>query len=117
MAQIEGTSPGARVGTAVRGVLGLVGSAVRLITGAFAVVLVVHILLTVLGANPLNGVTQFFAAVADALTLGLRDLFVLDGPVLQVVASYGVPALAWLIIGSIVVAVLRAIARPRSGLR
>lgn len=108
---------GSRAGIAAQGLLGIVGSVVRFVTGAFATVLVVHILLTVLGANPLNAVTQFFAVVADALTLGLASLFVLASPTLQVVVSYGVPAIVWLIIGSIVVALLRALARPRSGLR
>ena len=108
---------GSRAGSAVQGLLGLVGTVVRLVTGAFATVLVVHILLTVLGANPLNAVTQFFAAVADSLTLGLASLFVLASPALQVVVSYGLPAIVWLVIGSILVGILRALARPRSGLR
>lgn len=107
-------SAGAR---AVQGLLGLVGTVVRFVTGAAATVLVVHILLTVLGANPLNGVTQFFTVVADALTLGLANLFVLASPALQVVVSYGVPAIVWLVVGSVIVTILARIARPRSGLR
>jgi hypothetical protein len=107
-------SSGAR---AAQGLLGLVGTVVRFVTGAAATVLVLHILLTVLGANPLNGVTRFFATVADALTLGLANLFVLANPALQVVVSYGVPAIVWLVIGSVIVAILRRLARPRSGLR
>ena len=108
---------GSRAGLAAQGLLGLVGSVVRLITGAAALVLVVHILLTVLGANPLNGVATFFAVVADALTLGLANLFVLASPALQVIVSYGVPVVVWLVIGSIIVSILRRLARPRSGLR
>ena len=107
-------SAGAR---AARGLLGLVGTVVRFVTGAAATVLVVHVLLTVLGANPLNGVTRFFATVADALTLGLANLFVLANPALQVVVSYGVPAIVWLVVGAVIVGILRRIARPRSGLR
>ena len=104
------------VAGAARGLLGLVGGIVRFVTGLFAAILVVHIVLVVLGANPDNVAARFVAAAADSLTLGLANLFVVDGPTLQVVLSYGIPALAWLVIGAVIVAILRLVARPRSGL-
>jgi hypothetical protein len=107
---------GHAVGGVVRGVLGLIGGLVRLVTGLFAAVLVVHIVLVVLGANPANAVSGAIAAIADALTLGLRDLFVLGSPTLQVIVSYGLPALVWLAVGGVVVGLLRLLGRPRSGL-
>ena len=107
---------GSRAGSAVRGVLGLVGGLVRLVTGLFATILVVHIVLAVLGANPENTVTRLVALAADALTLGLRDLFLLGDPTVQVIVSYGLPALVWLLVGAVVVGILRLLGRPRSGL-
>ncbi|WP_433800713.1 hypothetical protein [Actinomycetospora sp. CA-084318] len=101
---------------AVRGVIGLVAGLVRLVTGLFAAILVVHIVLQILGANPDNGLTQFIASAADALTLGLANLFVVGNGTAQVLLSYGIPAIAWLVIGAVVVAILRVFARPRSGL-
>jgi hypothetical protein len=107
---------GSRAGSAVRGVLGLVGGLVRLVTGLFATILVVHIVLVVLGANPENTIARLIALAADALTLGLRDLFVLGDPTVQVIVSYGLPALVWLLVGAVVVGILRLLGRPRSGL-
>lgn len=101
---------------AVRGALGLVGGLVRLVTGLIAAVLVVHIVLIVLGANPANTVARVIAALADPLTLGLHDLFVLGDPTLQVIVAYGLPALVWLAIGAVLVGLLRLLGRPRSGL-
>jgi hypothetical protein len=101
---------------AVRGVLGLVAGIVRFVTGLFAAILVVHVVLELLGANPDNGLTQFVAGAADSLTLGLATLFEVGNPTVQLVLSYGIPAVAWLVIGAVIVAVLRVFARPRSGL-
>ncbi|MEJ2869706.1 hypothetical protein WCD74_18185 [Actinomycetospora sp. OC33-EN08] len=115
MTELDGRR-GSRAGGAVRGVLGLVGGVVRLITGLFAAILVVHVVLVILGANPENTAARLVAAAADALTLGLRDLFLVGNPTAQVLLSYGIPALAWLVIGAVVVGILRLLGRPRSGL-
>ncbi|GLZ51205.1 hypothetical protein [Actinomycetospora sp. NBRC 106378] len=101
---------------AARGLLGLVAGIVRFVTGLFAVILALHIVLRILGANPDNGLTQFVANAADSLTLGLANLFEVGDGTVQLVLSYGIPAIAWLVIGAVIVAILRVIARPRSGL-
>ncbi|HEY2195363.1 MAG TPA: hypothetical protein VGH76_24105 [Actinomycetospora sp.] len=107
---------GQRAGGLVRGVLGVLGVLARLVIGLIVAVLVVHIVLVVLGANPANAVARAIAGLADSLTLGLGDLFVLANPTVQVVVSYGLPALVWLIAGGVVVGLLRLLTRPRSGL-
>lgn len=99
-----------------RGLLGLVAGIVRFVTGLFAAILAVHIVLQILGANPDNGLTQFVANAADSLTLGLANLFEVGNEIAQVILSYGIPAIAWLVIGAVIVAILRIFARPRSGL-
>ncbi|WP_018330514.1 hypothetical protein [Actinomycetospora chiangmaiensis] len=101
---------------AARGLLGLVAGIVRFVTGLFAAILVVHVVLEILGANPDNGLTQFVANAADSLTLGLANLFEVGNATVQLVLSYGIPAIAWLVIGAVIVAILRVFARPRSGL-
>jgi hypothetical protein len=116
--ETDGTpGPGRRAGLAARGALGLVGSVVRFVTSLFAAVLLLQMVLLLFGANPFNTVTVIVAALANSLTLGLATLFLFANPIAQVVVSYGLPAIAWVIIGSVIVAVLRAIARPSSGLR
>jgi hypothetical protein len=90
--------------------LGLLASLVRIITVVFAAVLIIHLVLVVTSANPLNGVAEFLAAAADHLTLGLGDLFAPSTPALGVTLNYGLPALAWLIIGLIISRLLDALA-------
>jgi len=91
--------------------LGLLASLVRIVTVVFAAVLVVHVVLVVASANPLNGVAMAVASAADHLTLGLGDLFAPSSPSLEVVLNYGLPAVVWLLIGVIVSRLLGALAR------
>ena len=113
------SSPGAgrKAGIAARGALGLIASVVRFITSLFAAILLVQMILLLFGANPLNVITVVIGAIANSLTLGLATLFLFVNPIVQVIVSYALPAIAWVIIGSIIVAILRAVARPSSGLR
>jgi hypothetical protein len=104
------------VAGAGRSVLGLVAGIVRLLTGLFAAILALHIVLEILGANSDNGLTQFVASAADSLTLGLANLFEVGNETAQVLLSYGIPAIAWLVIGAVIVAILRIFARPRAEL-
>jgi hypothetical protein len=115
MSSDTGTEPaGDGAGSGVRAVtgrtLGLLASLVRIITVVFAAVLIIHLVLVVTSANPLNGVAEFLAAAADHLTLGLGDLFAPSTPALGVTLNYGLPALAWLIIGLIISRLLDALA-------
>ncbi|MBP2475312.1 hypothetical protein JOF53_004184 [Crossiella equi] len=72
-----------------------------------AVLLVAHVVLTVGGANPANGITRFVASWADPLALGFRDLFVPEDPKARVLVNYGLAALVWLVVTSVVVRVVR----------
>ncbi|WP_199444032.1 hypothetical protein [Umezawaea beigongshangensis] len=75
----------------------------------FAVVLVLHVLLTVGGANPDNGITRTAAEFAQPLALGFKDLFTPEDPKLNVLVNHGIAALFWLVARSLV---LRLIRRP-----
>lgn len=69
---------------------------------AIVAVLVVFILLTLLDANPSNAFASFIAYLADVFDLGLSDLFLPDNAKLRVTLNYGMAAVIWLVITSIV---------------
>ncbi|MFJ6670255.1 hypothetical protein ACIQMJ_03990 [Actinosynnema sp. NPDC091369] len=90
----------ARTVSVVAGVLGWAGLLV-------AVVLVAHVLLTVGGANPANSITTTVATWADRLALGFRDLFTPEDAKLRVLVNYGLAAIFWLIVRSLVLRLVR----------
>ena len=89
--------------------LGLLASLVKLIALVVFLLLVVYILFTVFGANPANPWTIFVTKWAQALNLGLANLFVQGNPKIQVVINFGVPALIWLVVGLLISRLLRRI--------
>ncbi|WP_309110250.1 hypothetical protein [Saccharothrix sp.] len=89
-----------RIVSVVAGVVGWAGLLI-------AVVLVAHVLLTVGGANPANSITTTVASWADRLALGFRDLFTPEDPKLRVLINYGIAAVFWLIVRSLVVKLVR----------
>ena len=91
-------------------VVGVLAGVVRWVGLAFALVLVVHVLLTVGHANPDNGITTFFSAAADPLALAFRDLFTPENEQLRVLVNFGLAALFWLVVSSILSRLLRRLA-------
>lgn len=87
--------------------LGVVGTIIRTICAIFAFILVVFVLFAVGSANPMNWLVNFISGAAQHLTLGLTGLFQTGNPDYQVIVDYGIPAVVWLIIGSIVGRVLK----------
>jgi hypothetical protein len=94
--------------TAQRGIEAL-GNVLRIVGMLIVTVLVVHIVLTLLGANPENGLTQLIRDAADTFNLGLSDLFLPQDPRLGVVLNYGTAALIWFVITTVVVRLVRRI--------
>lgn len=88
-------------------IAGIVASVVRWIGLICALILVVHILLTVGSANPANGITSFFADWAEPVALGFKDLFTPSDPKLLVLVNYGIAALFWLIVSGVLAKVIR----------
>ncbi|MDT7581500.1 MAG: hypothetical protein QOK35_2764 [Pseudonocardiales bacterium] len=80
-----------------------VARVVRTIGYAIVAVLVLHIVLTLLQANPANVVAALIARLAATFDLGLSNLFLVGDPMLSVLLNYGVAALAWLLITALVV--------------
>lgn len=92
------------------GVVGVVANVVRWVGLLFAVVLVVHVLLTVGEANPANGITRFFSWAADPLALAFKSLFTPADAQLRVLVNYGLAALFWLVGSAILSRLIRRLA-------
>lgn len=88
-------------------VVNTVATVIRWIGLLFALILVIHVVLTVGNANPANGITSFFADWADPIALGFRNLFTPADPKLFVLINYGIAALFWLIVSNVLVKIIR----------
>ncbi|WP_181783420.1 hypothetical protein [Pseudonocardia pini] len=97
------------VGTSVRRGAGLLATVLNWIGMLIVAILVVHIVLTLLDANPANGLTILIADLAAYFNLGLDNLFLVEGPKLAVTLNYGTAAVIWLIITAIVTRLVRRI--------
>jgi hypothetical protein len=97
------------VGTSVRRGAGLLATVLNWIGTLIVAILVVHIVLTLLDANPANGLTAFVADLAAYFDLGLDNLFLVAEPKLAVTLNYGTAAIIWLIITAVVVRLVRRI--------
>ncbi|GEL19172.1 hypothetical protein [Pseudonocardia asaccharolytica] len=98
------------VGTAPRRGAALLASTLRIIGTAIALVLVLHVALTLLEANPANQLTIFVADLAVRFNLGLADLFLPADPKLAVALNYGLAALVWFAVTAVVVRIVRRFA-------
>lgn len=99
----------ATVGTTVRSGLGIIATIVRIVGLVIVAILVGHIVLTLLEANPDNFLTEFVSSWAAELNLGLGNLFVPAQPKLAVTLNYGVAAIVWLVLTTVVVRLLRRV--------
>ena len=88
-------------------IVGVLASVVRWAGLVVVLILVIRVLLTVGGANPANGITSFFRTWSDPLAWGFKDLFTPSDAKLRVLVNYGIAALFWLIISSILVRIIR----------
>lgn len=98
----------ARGTTARRGADAL-ANVLRILGMAIVAVLVVFIVLTLLDANPDNGLATLVRDLANTFNFGLADLFRPEEPKLAVVLNYGTAALLWFVITTVVVRLVRRI--------
>lgn len=91
-------------------VFGILASLVRWAGLVVVIILVVRVLLTVGGANPQNGITSFVTSWSDPLASGFKDLFTPTDAKLRVLVNYGLAAIFWLIVSSILARVIRRFA-------
>src|SRR5437764_3393699 len=84
-------------------IVGVLAGVVRWVGLILAVVLVLRVVLTIGGANPANGIASFVTAWSDRFTWGFKNLFTPTDAKLRVLVNYGLAAIFWLIISSIIV--------------
>ena len=109
--QAEQETPTRRTAAEVRAsVLGVLAGLVRWVGLAVAVILVARVVLTVGGANPHNGITSFVTTWSDRLAWGFKDLFTPTDAKLRVLVNYGLAALCWLVVSSILTRIIRRFA-------
>jgi len=90
----------------------VVNGVISVVTGLFAIVLAIHIVLVVGEANMANNFAQFVTNWAGAIDLGLGNLFTPAGAKLDVLLNEGIAALLWLVIGGGVTTLLAQILVP-----
>ena len=76
---------------------------------AIVAVIVIYILLTLLEANPDNTAASLIRELAEYFNLGLANLFLPADPKLMITLNYGMAALLWFLITSVVVRLVRRI--------
>ncbi|MGW5053008.1 hypothetical protein [Actinokineospora sp. NPDC004072] len=87
-------------------------SVITFLTGLFAVVLAIHIILVLAEANPDNGFASFIGGFAGAVSLGFDGLFTPDSEKAAVLFNHGAAALVWLLIGAALAYLVRRFAMP-----
>jgi len=98
------------VGSTARRGIDALGNVLRIIGMLIVTVIVVHIVLTLLNANPENTLARLIRDLADTFSFGLTaNLFQPADPKLAVVLNYGTAALIWFVITTIVVRLVRRI--------
>jgi chitodextrinase len=81
--------------------ISVVGTAVRVLGAIFALIMVSYVVLTLGDANPANGITRFVSSWANSLALGFEDLFTPADAKLRVLVNFGLAALFWLVVSSL----------------
>jgi len=85
----------------------ILASVLRGIGLAIVAVLVVFIVLRLLDANPANTFAMFVEYLANVFDLALSNLFLPADDKLRVALNYGVAALIWLVITTLVARLAR----------
>jgi hypothetical protein len=85
---------------------------IDIVCWVFALVLLLHILLVVAGANMGNGFATFITGWAGGIDFGLDDLFTPANEKAAVLLNEGVAALLWLAIGALLTHLISRVALP-----
>lgn len=85
---------------------------IDIVCWVFALVLLLHILLVVAGANMGNGFATFIAGWAGGIDFGLDGLFTPANEKAAVLLNEGVAALLWLAIGALLTHLISRVALP-----
>ena len=90
-----------------RGALDVVATVIATIFRIAALLIVLGILFVVLEANTGNSIVSFVLDVADFLVGPFDGLFTPKDPKLEVVINYGIAAVIYLVVGSLIARLIR----------
>jgi energy-converting hydrogenase Eha subunit B len=102
----------ARGASAMGSLLLAVARLVRLVAWLVAIVIVVAIVLRIAGANPANVIVRDIHDVGKVLVGPFHNVFTIKNPKASIAANWGLAAVVWLIVGSVIASLLARIA-PR----
>ncbi|GLZ40903.1 hypothetical protein [Actinokineospora sp. NBRC 105648] len=88
-------------------VVGVVATVVRWAGLLVALVLVVHVVLVMGNANPDNPISTLVRRFAEPLSLAFKNLFTPEDAKLGLLINYGLAAIFWLVVSSVVVKLIR----------
>jgi uncharacterized membrane protein len=84
---------------------------VRIVSGIFlviAIILIVHIILVFADASTTSAIVKDIANLASKLAWGFKSLFSFGSAKLTVFVNYGLAALAYLLVGGVLVRLFRS---------
>lgn len=88
-------------------ITGLLATLARWAGLLFAAILVLHVIFVIGDANQDNGIVRFVNDWSQSLALGFEDLFTPEDAKLRVLVNYGIAALFWLIVSSVIARIIR----------
>jgi hypothetical protein len=86
-----------------------VGAIIMLATGIIAIILVLHILFVLLGANPGNSIVSTDADWAHHLAAWFDGLFTTSSAKWNTVLNYGIATIVYLVVGRLVAGVVERV--------
>jgi hypothetical protein len=102
-----------RTGTGViRPLLSQLANLITTLGWLIALLMVVYILFVILRANPSNPWAAYVESWAPRMNLGVGDLVAVANPTIKVLITYGVAAILWAVIGTVVGWLIRRTAAP-----
>ncbi|QWF77950.1 hypothetical protein [Amycolatopsis sp. CA-230715] len=85
-------------------------TAIHIVCGLFAVVLLAHVVFVAGGANQANGVASIVRAWSHAVSLGFEGLFTPPSPGWRAFLNDGLAAVTWVVVSAVATTLLRRIA-------
>jgi hypothetical protein len=89
--------------------VGFLASLVRWLGLIFAAFLVLDVIFVIGQANGDNGIVTFVKGWADSFSLGFKDLFTPSDLKLRVLVNYGIAAIFWLVVSSVLAKLIRRV--------
>lgn len=99
--------PDPRYGRRGGGVSSLIARIITAVTGTVAAIFVLHIVFALTEANTDNAIVGFVYLLAATLVCGFGNIYTPDDATIGLVVNYGIAAIAYLVIGQVIVYLLR----------